>query len=76
MRSRALVTTLKRGDAVFVGMVSSDQGAKSFLSHLVSDPQAKNTFRAWSSVCFRIPRLADGAFASINRVLELVLHII
>jgi hypothetical protein len=65
-----------KGNALSAGTVSSDRGARSFLSHLVSDPHAQNTFRAWLSVWLRIPRLADGAIESLNQDSDIVLRII
>ena len=58
------------------GQFLKTRGARSFLSHLVSDPHAQNTFRAWLSAWLRIPRLADGAFESLNQGIDIVLRII
>jgi hypothetical protein len=66
----------RQGNALSAGTVSSDRGATSFLSHLVCDPHAQNTFRAWLSAWLRIPRLADGAFESLNQGIDIVLRII
>ncbi len=59
-----------------MGAVSPDQGPRSSLLHLVSDPHTQNTFRAWLSAFVSIPRLADGAFTSVSRVLNVELRII
>ena len=66
----------RQGDSLSAGAVSSDRGARSFLSHLVSDPHAKNIPRVARSAWLRIPRLADGAFESLHQVIDIVLRII
>ena len=66
VRSRALIIPLKAGQRTFCGGQFIRTGARSFLSHLVSDPHAQNTFRAWLSAWLRIPWLADGAFESLK----------
>ena len=67
---------IKTGNTLLAGVVSSDQGARSFSSHLASYPYEQNNFRARLSVCLRIRSLADGASASLNRVLNVLLCII
>ncbi len=77
VRSITLIISLKAVQRIFLrGRFLHTRGARSFLSHLVSDPHAQNTFRAWLSACLRIPRLADGAVESLKRVLGIVLRII
>ena len=57
-------------------MVFSDEGPRSFLSHLVSDPHAQIPSDVWLSANLRIPRLDDGAFAGLSRVHDEMLRII
>lgn len=66
----------QNGSTLFAGVVSSDQEARSFPSHLASYPYEQNTFRARLSVYLRIRSLADGASASLNQVLNVLMCII
>ena len=76
MRSRAFIIPLKAGQRTFCGDGFFGLGGEIVLSHLVSDPHAQNTFHAWLSAWLRIPRLADGAYESLNHVIDILLRII